>query len=102
MSKEKTQTQEKPYSTEPIDIHKYARRIQYSKKHLLHCRDGNIGIQFLEKLKLFGLSDGRITVLSPIVFQCLGEYLSMNHKIYGKHIKQDWITVKIITGILMY
>jgi hypothetical protein len=58
MSKE----QEKSYSIEPIDIHKYARRIQYSKKNLLQCKDGNIGIQFLEKLKLYGLSDGRITV----------------------------------------
>jgi len=60
MGKEKEQ--EKPYNTEPIDIHKYARRIQYSKKHLQRCKDGNIGIQFLEKLKLYGLSDGRITV----------------------------------------
>ena len=62
MSKKKTQTQEKPYNTGTIDIHKYARRIEYSKKNLLQCRDGSIGIQFLEKLKLFGLSDGRITV----------------------------------------
>lgn len=60
MSKEKTQ--ERPYSTEPIDIHKYGRRIEYSKNRLLQYNDGNIGIQFLEKLKLFGLSDGRITV----------------------------------------
>ena len=76
MGKEKTQ--EKPYSTDPIDIHKYARRIQYSKNRLLHCRDGNIGIQFLEKLKLYGLSDGRITVYGERTRPLLEIFEKMN------------------------
>ena len=91
-NKENIQTQEKPYNTGTIDIHKYARRIQYSKKNLLRCRDGDIGIQFLEKLKLFGLSDGRITVYGERTRPLLEIFEKMNVRICNAT-KKDCETV---------
>ena len=42
------------------DIHNYAGKIEYLKRKLAKIQQGDTGIKFLEKLKLSGLSDGRI------------------------------------------
>ena len=86
------QTQEKPYNTGPIDIHRYWRRIQYAKNRLQQCKDGDIGIQFLEKLKLFGLSDGRITVYGDRIRPLLESFEKINVRL-ADATKKDCETV---------
>ena len=81
---------QEPYQ---IDIHKYAKRIQYSKNRIAKCQDGKIGIQFLEKLKLSGLSDGRITVY--------GERIRLILEILERlQVKLDKVTKKDCEAIL--
>ena len=67
------------------DIHNYLGKIEYLKRKLAKIQQGDIGIKFLEKLKLSGLSDGRICYY--------GDRLSLLLEIFNnKKIKLDLAT----------
>lgn len=53
------------------DIHNYAAKVSSCKNRLRKLEQGELGIRFIEKLKLAGLTDGRITFYGDRVITLL-------------------------------
>lgn len=59
------------YQEQEDDIHHYAAKVTNCKKRLSRIEQGELGIRFVEKLKLAGLSDGRISFYGDRVITLL-------------------------------
>lgn len=63
---------------EQDDIHNYAAGVASCKNRLAKLEQGDLGIRFIEKLKLAGLSDGRIAFYGDRVITLLKLFEKMN------------------------
>ena len=63
------------------DIYHYPRKLRWAKNRLAKMHDGQKSIQFLDKLKLIGLSDARICYYSDRLPLILSEFKKLDIKL---------------------
>ena len=63
------------------DIYHYPRKLRWAKNRLAKMHDGQKSIQFLDKLKLIGLSDARICYYSDRLPLILSEFKKLDTKL---------------------
>ncbi|CAE6501104.1 tyrosine-type recombinase/integrase [Candidatus Nitrosotenuis uzonensis] len=78
------------------DIHNYAKKIAWTKRRLATLPQGDIGIRFIDKLKLVGLSDARLCYYGDRVPRLLDEFEKIGVKLKSSKKKDCEAVLSVI------